>query len=359
MGQPIEPPAIDAVWRRWEPRFVAAGVDVNLVGRLKVTIESWDQWCAVWMEAGDELEGHAREASARGRSLTAGELWARASMLHHFGGMYYVADMEQFHRSHRRAVEAFQVAAPLLDPPAVRFTAHVDGVELACYLRVPAGRAKPPVVLLFNGFEGTKEESGHRVAELLARGLATVSWDGPGRGETWPHLPMTGDYAPATGAVIDALSSRDDVDAGRVGALGPNRGGFVAAKAAAKEPRIRALAVTSPGYDRREEDWPTAYQEAFLLHLFRLDTAEELRERLRQPDLTLEGDAERIACPTLVIAGERDRGPQLEGSRRLYEEVTGDTEWAVIKGAERNGNNVPYLIRPLMADFLAERLGAG
>jgi alpha-beta hydrolase superfamily lysophospholipase len=384
----IEPPDIEAVWRRWEPRFIAAGVDANIVARLKSEVSTWDAWEPAWRAAAADLEEAAEAAYARDRLLTAGELWASASVIHHFGGMYLISDPARFAEAHDRATATFRRAAPLLsppahrivgrlgdaelvgylrvpvtptpppvvDPPAVRFTATFDGVELACYLRVPAGRAKPPVVMLFNGFEGTKEESNQRVSHLLERGLATLSWDGPGRGETWSRLPMTGDYGPAAGAMIDALEQRGDVDATRVGALGPNRGGFLAAKAAASEPRIRGLAVTSPGYDRRLSDWKTAYEEAFFCHLFHVDSAEELTSLPAVQAMTLEGEAANIGCPTLIVAGDRDQGAQFEGSQRLFAEISGEKEWAVVKGSERNGNNVPYIVRPLMADFLAEHL---
>jgi dienelactone hydrolase len=352
----IEPPDIEAVWRRWEPRFIAAGVDANIVARLKSEVSTWEEWEPAWRAAAADLEEAAEAAYARDRLLTAGELWASASVIHHFGGMYLVGDPDRFAEAHDRATATFRRAAPLLSPPAHRIVGRLGDVELAGYLRVPVTPTPPPVVMLFNGFEGTKEESNQRVSHLLERGLASLSWDGPGRGETWSRLPMTGDYGPAAGAMIDALEQRNDVDATRVGALGPNRGGFLAAKAAASEPRIRGLAVTSPGYDRRLSDWKTAYEEAFFCHLFHVDSAEELTSLPAVQAMTLEGEAANIGCPTLIVAGDRDAGAQFEGSQRLFAEISGEKEWAVVKGSERNGNNVPYIIRPLMADFLAEHL---
>ena len=352
----VIPPDVEGVWRRWEPRFVAAGADFNVVQRLRAAVGSWDEWSREWSREADEIERVAQEAYDEGRTLTAGTLWQQASLLHHFGGMYFISDLDEFHASHRRAVEAFQKAAPLIAPPATRIVGRVGDIEYPGYLQVPAADAPPPVVLLCNGFEGTKEESVNRVAELHARGLATVCWDGPGRGEAWAASPMNGDYGPAAAAMIDVLEGIPEVDASRVGAMGPNRGGFVAAKAAAYEPRIRALATTSPGYDRRETDWGTDYQGAFFMYIFHLSSAEELEDRVMQSDLTLEGQAAAIRCPTLIVAGDRDQGTHFEGSKRLFEEVQGEKRWAVVKNSERNGNNVPYIIRPLMADFLAEHL---
>ena len=91
-------------------------------------------------------------------------------------------------------------------------------------------------------------------------------------------------------------------------------------------------------------------------HLFHVDSAEELMSLPAVQAMTLEGEAAEIGCPTLIVAGDRDAGAQFEGSRRLFAEISGEKEWAVVKGSERNGNNVPYIVRPLMADFLAEHL---
>jgi 2,6-dihydroxypseudooxynicotine hydrolase len=351
-------PSLARIWRRWEARFMGAGLDYNVLTRFKSTMQDWDDWCRVWSAEADDRMAFGDEAMARGHIITAADAWADAATMYHFGGMFFISDMEQFHTAHQKKLAAYKRAAPLLTPSAERVEIPFEGTILAGYLRRPLGVERPPVVLLVNGFEGVKEESERRTGELLARGLATFSWDGPGRGEAWERLPMTGNYGPATSAVIDYLETRDDVDAGRIGATGPNRGGFLAAKAAATDSRIRAIATTSPGYDRRGTDWDDSYQVAFDLHLFHLDSVEALRERLDQPDLNMEGDAEKIHCPVLVIAGGRDSAEHLSGSERFFAELQGHKEWVVFPDGERNGNNVPFKVRPRAADFLADQLGA-
>ncbi len=360
-GRTVEPPTIEWMWKRWEPRFAAAGVDFNILQKLHGEISTWDEWCQRWCAVGDDLWEFAQEAADRGDLLTAGESWARASLQYQFGGMYYIWDMEQFDEAERRRVEAYRLASPLLPAPGTRVEVPFEGGVMPAIVRNPRTDDRPaPVVLLYNGFEGTKEESEGRVRELHARGLATVSWDGPGRGEALHHIPMNGDYGPATTALLDALAEHPEfrLDLDNVGAVGPNRGAFVALKAAASEPRLRAIAATSPGYDRRGTDLDDLYQVAFEMSLFHLTSIDELVDRINQPDLCLEGDVERIGADVCLIAGGRDEGRQFEGSKRLFDELQGHKEWTVIEDAERNGNNVPFKIRPLMADFLARRLGA-
>ena len=351
-------PAIDKIWRRWEPRMIGAGVDYNIMLRLKNEVESWTEWCRAWSAKAADLEAYGDEAMERGHFLTAGESWAAAAVLYHFGGMYYISDMEQFQESHQKKLAAFAKAAPHVDPPVERFEISFGGSMLPCYLRRPQGVEKPPVVIFNNGITGVKEELHQRTSRYLARGLATISWDGPGRGEVWEHLPWSGEIGPPVAAIIDYLETRSDVDGTQVGVSGPNRGGFAGAKAAAYDPRIKALAVASPGYDRRRMKWEDLYEVAFMLHLFHLNTEDELRDRLmNQTDFTLEGEAQNIRCPTLVIVGGQDEGDQYQGSLRLYNEVQGYKEWAVFPDAERNGNNVPYKVRPRLADFMAQHLG--
>lgn len=348
---------LSRIWRRWEARFIGIGLDFNVLLKLKKEITSWEEWCQKFSAEAADREAFGDEAMARGRRLTAAQAWSQAALLYHLGGMYFICDMDQFWQAHACKLAAYAKAAPRLCPPAERIEVEFGGTRLAGYLTKPAGSERPPVVILFNGFEGVKEEGQQRLGELLDRGLATFTWDGPGRGESWQHLPMTGHYGPPTAAVIDRLTQRRDIDASRIGATGPNRGAFVAAKAAAYDPRIKALALTSPGYDRRETAWDDPYQLAFDMHLFHLDSLDALRERLTQADLTLEGEAGRIRCPTQIIVGGRDAQGHRSGSQRLYDELSGPKEWIVFPDGERNGNNVPFKVRPTLADFLAERLG--
>lgn len=357
-GIEVPEPDLDTIWRRWEPRFASAGVDFNLLLKLKATITRWDEWCRVWSEAGDDLAAFASEAEERGDDVTAGESWFRAALLYQFGGMFYVWDLEQLREAQARKVEAFRRAAPHLRPPARRIEVDLDGVAMPAIVRNPLGDRPAPVVLIYNGFEGTKEECEARSRELHARGMATVSFDGPGRGEIWEQVPMTGNYGPATSALIDALEAIDDLDTTRIGATGPNRGGFLALKSAAVEPRLTAVAAASPGYDRRGTDFDDPYQVAFDLSLFHLETVAQLQERLQGPDLTLDGDVPNITCAVGLVAGGRDEGRQFSGSRQLFEELTGPKEWTVVPDAQRNGNNVPYKVRPILADFLARHLRA-
>src|SRR4030065_44205 len=103
-------PKVEAVWRRWEPRFIAAGVDFNTMMKLKNEIQDWTEWCTKWSERGADLEKLGDAAMDRGLPLSAAESWSSAAILYQFAGMYYINDMDQFHESHKRKLAAFAKA---------------------------------------------------------------------------------------------------------------------------------------------------------------------------------------------------------------------------------------------------------
>src|SRR5918992_265970 len=78
-----------------------------------------------------------------------------------------------------------------------------DGGRVGGTLRRPAGEDKPPLVLLVPGLDSTKEEFFRLENVFLDRGMATLSMDGPGQGESGYDLPIRPDYDVAVTAVLD------------------------------------------------------------------------------------------------------------------------------------------------------------
>lgn len=359
MSSEFTPPAVEALWSRWEARFLAAGVDPIVIKDLKAEITTWDEWYPAWIAVAEETEAWAQRCVDEGHTLTAGSLFKRASMLYHYGGMVFLSDMDKHDHAGRKRVEAYAAAAPLLEVPGEPVTIDFDGVPLKGYLSVPPSDTPPPVVVYVTGWEGSKEESSMAIDEMHERGLATLTMDFPGIGETLQHLPMTGNYGPPVSAVIDFLQARDDIDPSRIALEGTSRGGLLASKGAAHDPRVAALAAVGPGYETRRLTWPgmDSLVTAYLQHLFHVDSPEAAEERVAQPDLSLEGAPGRITCPTLIVTDDQESEAQYGGSVRFYEELAAtDKKLLVISGAERNGLRRVYLVRPMVADWLADKL---
>ncbi len=105
----------------------------------------------------------------------------------------------------------YAAAARGMASPPMRLEIPYDGSHLSIYLRVPAGSKKPPVAIIVPGLDACKEELHAWGQAFVDRGIATVTIDGPGQGETAPMLPITSKWGKVIGAVIDVLEKRTDV----------------------------------------------------------------------------------------------------------------------------------------------------
>ena len=75
--------------------------------------------------------------------------------------------------------------------------------------------------------------------------------------------------------------------------------------------------------------------------------------------LTLEGVAQRIKCPLLVVFGAGDKMIPVSEGERLACAASGLTELVVFEEGNHVCFNISYKFRPLTADWTAERLKRG
>jgi pimeloyl-ACP methyl ester carboxylesterase len=348
---------VQAAIDNWAPRFTTNGVDPNDFRTTTARIERWDEWLDAWCETGDVHRALGEQARAEGRARTAGEAFVRAAVCYHFAKFVWVLDAERNRSTTEQAIAALYAAHDLLDPTAERVEAPLDGARVVGNLRRPAADGapgRPPLVILIPGLDSTKEEFFHWEDVFLARGMATLSLDGPGQGETGFALDIRPDYEAAVGAILDALAGRADVDLDRVGAAGVSLGGYYAPRAAAFEPRLKAVAGISGPYNMGA-NWdglPGLTRETVAHHT---GASSEAEARERASALDLSGVAERIEQPCLVITGRHDRLIPWEDTKRIADEAPNAT-WVLFDDGNHVCNNIPYKYRPLVGDWMRAQL---
>jgi 2,6-dihydroxypseudooxynicotine hydrolase len=211
------------------------------------------------------------------------------------------------------------------------------------------------VAIILPGLDAAKEELHAWSDGFLARGLATVTLDGPGQGETSFHLPIRHDWGRVIGAVIDVLERRPDVDGGSVAVVGQSLGAIYAPLAAAFEPRIKACVANCGPFNFGDvlPQLPKVSQELFRIRAHAATMQEALQIANR---LTLENCAKQIKCPLLILFGAGDRiVPPSEGER-LARAVSGQKDFVVYEEGNHVCFNISYKFRPLTADWTAEHL---
>ena len=133
---------------------------------------------------------------------------------------------------------------------AERVTFAADGLTLVGSLAVAGDGA--PAVVLTGPFTGVKEQvTGGYAARLHERGLTTLTFDHRGFGESGgrrAHEDSQGKLADLR-AAVGLLAAHPAVDPARLGVVGICLGGGYAVRAAAGDPRIRAVVGIAGGYN--------------------------------------------------------------------------------------------------------------
>lgn len=343
----------------WAPRFLANGIDPNDFQRVTARISTWADWIREWSACGDMHHEMGEEAERQGEHESTAYHFYHAAMAYHFAKFLAVDFPNQLRVAHELAVSSYAKALPWFDIPGERVRIPFeDGLTLRGILRKPPQVSRPPVVLLAPGLDSVKEELHTYADDFLSRGMATLAIDGPGQGEMEFVRPMRHDYEVVARAAIDELERRADLDAGRVGMLGVSLGGYYAPRAAAYEPRLRAIIALAGPYSIPDafEQMPDLTQEAFI-HRSGAATKADALERLR--GFTLAGALQRISVPTLVIMGRQDRVIPPHDAERVAQEVGDTAELWMFDEGNHVCNNIPYKHRPQMADWMRRQLGRG
>lgn len=337
---------VQAAIDNWAPRFVSQGVDFNDFQRTTASIETWDEWLPAWTEAGDRHRLLAEDAKASGALLTAGEAYVRAALAYHFAKFVWVVDVARNHEATEWAKAAIYEAHRCVDPTAERVEIAFAGETIVGNLRGPRDA---PLVLLLPGLDSTKEEFFRWEDVFLHRGLATFSLDGPGQGESGYRLPIRADYEVAVAAALDALDWPAPV-----GAAGVSLGGYYAPRAAAGEPRIRAVAGISGPFNFGEcwEGLSPLTRETFRHHAGAADDGEAQAKAL---ELDLAESVGRLEQPALLVTGRLDRIIPWEQTKRIADAAP-NAEFVLFEEGNHVCNNLPYRYRPLVADWLRKKL---
>lgn len=275
-------------------RATGAGVDPHEYRRVTESLTSVADWGPSFLRTG---HSYLQRADNAGSSVSAGEYLLMAARWFHLATLAPYAEAA---RAAAAADHALSRAITVLEPGARR----VSGEGFTGWLRGPSDA--PGTVVVVPGLDSAKEEFLDLVSALLARGLAVFAMDGPGQGVLAATSVLRPDYERIVGRVIDALG------VARVGIVGLSLGGYFAARAAALEARVAAVATVSGPFRLDWDELPPPVRDIMSR---RTGGAEAARAFVDQVDLA--SLAPRIAAPLLVVDGDQDVIPGVTNGEPL------------------------------------------
>ncbi|MEU2916267.1 alpha/beta hydrolase [Streptomyces massasporeus] len=325
------PEFVAAQWTR----ATGAGVDPHEYRRVTAGLTAVADWGPSLSRAADACVERVERA---GSPVSAGEHLLMAARWYHLATLAPYAEAS---RAAARADGALSRALTVLEPDARR----VDGEGFTGWLRGPADA--PGTVVVVPGLDSAKEEFLGLASALLARGLAVYAMDGPGQGALTATTTLTPDYEQVVGRALDALG------VARVGLVGLSLGGYYAARTAALEPRVAAVATVSGPFRLDWSELPRPVRDIMTERAGGADAARAFARRVDLTDL-----APRITAPLLVVDGGRDVIPGVTNGEPLARLAPHGTHLSVPHGDHLLGNARGDWLFPLADHFAHTLTGA-
>jgi len=322
-------------------------------------------WYNEWRRVAENNEELAEAYEADDLRLSAHTYYLRAFRFYRAAIVYQEDTDETMMPGYMKMMDVFNKAWEMARPPFERVKVMVDGNELDGYFRKPGGPpgTRFPTVINYLGADSMAESTILGRGSYVARGLAFLVIDLPGQGaaKRLKHLYMQPDTERYVSDLVDYLETRPDVDANRIGLLGQSMGGYSAPRAAANEPRIKAITMAAGSHDLERDlfDYFPPIQERVRWIIGARDLADTKR-KIR--DYTVEDVVRQIECPMLIGYGPTDRIMDPEGAYRLYQAAVNAPRQMWAGGghphhtAKSGGPRIRRL--PTEQDWLARTLGA-
>jgi 2,6-dihydroxypseudooxynicotine hydrolase len=341
--------------QHWRPRFVANGIDVNDFDQTVERTTDWKDWGPNWLAVGQVHEALGREAQRHGRLLSAAQAFQRAAWCYHLGKFLWFEDLDMHADLRDRSVSVYREALPYIDPPGERLEIPFEGRFIPAHLRRPPRTGRGPLVLIVPGLDSSKEELFAIEDDFLRRGMATLTIDGPGQSENSVHFAIRPNWETVITPLLDELAGQDlGVDQDRIGLMGISMGAIYGPRAAAYEKRIKALVGLAGPYTLGE-CWDALNPLTRGGYVFYTKSADEAEAKRKAYTLNLEGMLSKVTQPLLVIHGGRDRLFPPSHAERIAREA-GNATLVIYPDGNHVCNNIAYKYRPLMADWLADKL---
>ncbi|MGJ3508163.1 alpha/beta hydrolase family protein [Enemella sp. A6] len=285
-------------------------------------------WEREWRRASEEAEALADKALADGNPVTARRAYFRSCSYIRHSEFFLPSKDPRRAEAYRRGTANFQKAVELSDGLIERIhVPYEDGTTMDGYIVRPdnSGQARPTVLFLGGADSWAEELYFLGGTEFPARGMNVVMVDTPGRGSSlrFKELYSRPDYEVPVRAVLDFLEQRPDVDADRIGLAGVSFGGYYAPRAAAFEPRVKAVAAWCGTWSILTDfyEWYPPLQEQLQWLTGSKDDA-EAREKLAE--FTFDGVVDKISVPVYVMHGTDDIIMDVRGAEKFVDALTVD-----------------------------------
>jgi dienelactone hydrolase len=317
--------------------------EIDQVGRrLAKKLGDDSHWLREWTLMGNRVFGLGETEESQGHNLTAAEHYLRACYYYQMGERLISPKNKKALDIYRKSVECFRRYARLNDRPRIQCVEvpYEKGKKLPAYLvhAENTKKARPPVVVFFDGRDVTKEiQYICGVQDLVRRGISCLVMDGPGTGEAvrFREIYLRHDYEVAGSAALDYLETRMDVNAKKAGVLGISLGGYYASRVASMDHRYKACVAWGANWEY-QNTWKIRGVPAHsYMEIMNAHSQDEMQAEFEK--FSLKGVAEKMRCPFLLTHGADDQMVPMREARAHFRAVGSKDKTLRVFSAQEGG----------------------
>lgn len=290
-------------------------------------------------------------ARARDHHLQAA-LWS-------FYAQLIMKDTKQRSQTYAMCSRNYELAAPYFSYPARKIEIPYKVGSLKGYLRLPGNEevfpsGSLPVVVLLNSHKSTKEELHYTEHAFLRQGIATLSFDYPGTGESVSESFDLLNLDSLANAIILFIAETKILDANRIALHGASIGGTIALSLASKFPQLFKTCVSlSAPADVLANKSQNKLKRDLLSHLVQED--EDLSTLAEK--FSLRNCLAEISCSTLIIGGGKDIFVPFAETKNIFELLScQDKKLVICSRAKHICFEMMPSLRYEIAQWVSERI---
>jgi alpha-beta hydrolase superfamily lysophospholipase len=235
-----------------QARIRAMRIPEEQISQALAEVRGLSDWMGAWNRVAQQFLGEARRLDGTDQVNEAAAARRNAAMCYHVAHFVTDTDPRTVRALKAAGIAAFAQAVPRLMPNVRRVLVGWRASQLQGYLAKPVVSAGvAPLVVILNGATTTKEETILWSDRFLANGVAVLSLDWPGTGESAANHPLSPDCDDITDGILGLVADEPGLDPARVVLCGFSLGGSPAIRATALDRRIAGAIAVTPPYEPR------------------------------------------------------------------------------------------------------------
>lgn len=313
---------------------------------------------SVWNNLGKSLREEAEADEAAGRYVMAKDKYLRATLYH------LVADwpLERGpikQQNYRKALDNFDQFKQYHLPEIQKVKIPFAKGKLTANIRFPDNVEGPcPAVIIFQGNDSVKEFMVYVEDYALERGIATLTVDQPGFGESG----MSGNFLNSNRAAmscirksVNYLTRHEAIDHNAIGVFGFSFGGFTSLYTAGLSKKIKAVATIGAPMNLSR-----VYRNLSFLMKQRTyqwsgcNTDEQVLEMLK--DMDIPNVVARIQCPARIYHGMQDEVVGRSEAKSIASTIPGPTSLHFVEDGDHTCSAHLDELLPEIFDWMKDTL---